>query len=128
MCARATSAPDRTNTLPLTRRSGRRASATRASTAARLADSGRKGVRRVRDRLPTATWFDGSDSIQPIIVSSSVAQITTQPGGATEVTSARGKGAAGTAGFQNTRYIDPILNDEREVEMNSNLGCVVTLL
>lgn len=51
-------------------------------------------------------------------------QITEQPTTAeTEVTSARNKGAAGNAGkYQNTRFVDPVLKDAREDEMNENLG------
>ena len=55
-------------------------------------------------------------------------QVTSQPVSVVEdVHSARNKGAAGTAGYQNKRFIDPILKDEREDEMNANLGFVVHL-
>ena len=52
-----------------------------------------------------------------------------QPVGAGEVKSARGKNSGGNAGqFQNQRYIDPVLKDEREDEMNENLGCAMHAL
>jgi hypothetical protein len=53
-------------------------------------------------------------------------KVTEQPSGSGDITSARNKSAAGNAGqFQNKRYIDPVLKDEREEEMNENLGFVV---
>ena len=48
--------------------------------------------------------------------------MTDQPTEA-EPVSARGKAAGGNASqFQNKRFVDPILKDEREDEMNDNLA------